>query len=368
MDWQDEEFEAFLRQFRPRRPKPLPTYRRHIVIAALAAAVVLAVVVPTRWLSDAGDDPARSESGASSRTAAEGRATPGRMERTDARLTAAASRVAHVDVKLAAYSIEDSAGGAVPPESGSQVVMSLPAIPPRRTLLTVTPRYPPEAERLGLEGTVDLRLTVNAAGDVTRTERVRSTMELRPDDENGAERVEYYAKNPFAFASESERAAKAWRFEPAKTRMTVVVSFAFTFKDSSEPAGAGAFPAGLPTLSPVPGLSRPGPAPAPAVGARGTSSSQRVRVGGAIKPPVRLVNVNPEYPEEAQAARIEGTVILEIVIGVDGSVIDARVLRSIPELDQAAIDAVLQWVYEPTLLNGEAVEVEVTVTVNFTLR
>jgi protein TonB len=74
------------------------------------------------------------------------------------------------------------------------------------------------------------------------------------------------------------------------------------------------------------------------------------------------------YPEDAKAAGIQGVVILEIVIGEDGSVIEANVLRSIPELDQAAIDAVTQWQYEPTLLNGAPVEVELTVTINFTLR
>ena len=96
-------------------------------------------------------------------------------------------------------------------------------------------------------------------------------------------------------------------------------------------------------------------------------ASQRLRVGGAIKPPVRLVNVNPVYPEDARAAGIEGLVVLEIVIGKTGAVIETQVLRSIPELDQAAIDAVRQWQYQPTLLNGEPVEIEMAVTINFTL-
>ena len=64
------------------------------------------------------------------------------------------------------------------------------------------------------------------------------------------------------------------------------------------------------------------------------------------------------YPEDAKAAGIEGAVILLIVIGEDGSVIEAQVLRSVPELDQAALDAAYQWRYEPTLLNGEPVELE----------
>jgi protein TonB len=64
---------------------------------------------------------------------------------------------------------------------------------------------------------------------------------------------------------------------------------------------------------------------------------------------------------------VQGVVILEAVIGVDGRVSDARILRSIPLLDQAAIDAVQQWEYTPTMLNGVPVPVIMTVTVQFTL-
>ena len=61
-------------------------------------------------------------------------------------------------------------------------------------------------------------------------------------------------------------------------------------------------------------------------------------------------------------------VIIEATIGKDGSVKDAKVLRPVPLLDQAALDAVKQWKYTPTLLNGVPVEVVMTVTVNFTLQ
>ncbi len=93
-----------------------------------------------------------------------------------------------------------------------------------------------------------------------------------------------------------------------------------------------------------------------------------LRVGGAIKPPVRILSVNAIYPEAAQAAGIEGAVVMRITIGEDGSVTNVVVLRSIPMLDEAAIESVLQWQYEPTLLNGVPVEVEMNATVNFTLR
>jgi TonB family protein len=96
-------------------------------------------------------------------------------------------------------------------------------------------------------------------------------------------------------------------------------------------------------------------------------STRRLKVGGPVQPPRKIKHVDPIYPEEARAAGIAGAVIVGIVIGVDGSVIDTVVLRSIPELDQSAIEAVVQWLFEPTLLNGEPVEVEMAVSVNFTL-
>ena len=92
-----------------------------------------------------------------------------------------------------------------------------------------------------------------------------------------------------------------------------------------------------------------------------------MRVGGQIKQPTKLKHVNPVYPPIAQSARVQGVVIIEAVIGPNGKVQDARVLRSIPLLDQAALDAVKQWEFSPTLLNNVPVPVIMTVTVQFTL-
>ncbi len=78
-------------------------------------------------------------------------------------------------------------------------------------------------------------------------------------------------------------------------------------------------------------------------------------------------DVQPVYPPIAQAARVQGIVIIEATIGADGRITDTRVLRSIPLLDQAAVDAVRQWQYTPTQLNGVPVPVIMTVTVTFTL-
>ena len=90
-----------------------------------------------------------------------------------------------------------------------------------------------------------------------------------------------------------------------------------------------------------------------------------VRVGGNIKTPQKIQDAEPVMPPIAAQAGIRGVVILEIIIGTDGSVTDAKVLRSIPLLDQAAIDAARKWKYEPTQLNGMPVQVIMTATVPF---
>lgn len=93
----------------------------------------------------------------------------------------------------------------------------------------------------------------------------------------------------------------------------------------------------------------------------------KVTVGGEIRPPAKVYDAAPLYPAIAQAARVQGIVIIQATIGVDGRVIDATVLRAVPLLDQAALAAVRQWRYTPTRLNGAPVAVVMTVTVNFTL-
>ncbi len=90
--------------------------------------------------------------------------------------------------------------------------------------------------------------------------------------------------------------------------------------------------------------------------------------GGDIRVPQKTRHVAPIYPAIARGSGIQGVVILEAVIGENGRVRDVRVLRSIRLLDQAAIDAVRQWQFTPTLLNGEPVPIVMTVTVSFELK
>jgi TonB family protein len=112
----------------------------------------------------------------------------------------------------------------------------------------------------------------------------------------------------------------------------------------------------------------PPPPPPPPPPSQMVDGQVPVRVGGEIKVPTKLVNVPPIYPEEAKDARVQGVVIIEAVVDASGTVGQARVLRSIPMLDQAAVDAVKQWVFTPTLVNGAPAPVVMTVTVNFTLQ
>jgi protein TonB len=115
-------------------------------------------------------------------------------------------------------------------------------------------------------------------------------------------------------------------------------------------------PAAAPVAAAPAAIAPPPPPPAP------------LRVGGEIKEPKRIHYVPPVYPPIARAAKVQGMVIIQATIDRDGNVKDLQILRHQPMLDQAALDAVSQWKYTPTMLGGQPVEVILTVTVNFTLR
>jgi TonB family protein len=96
----------------------------------------------------------------------------------------------------------------------------------------------------------------------------------------------------------------------------------------------------------------------------------RLRVGGEVEAAKRTNLVHPIYPEAARAAGIHGTVILHAVIGMNGTPLSLRVMNHEidPDLARAAVEAVSQWRYQPTLLNGDPIEVDTTIMVNFTLQ
>lgn len=129
-----------------------------------------------------------------------------------------------------------------------------------------------------------------------------------------------------------------------------------------EPAAGSGVSGGLPGSVDGAGLAVQPEAPPP------PPPVTPVRVSSGLRPPAKVKDVMPVYPDIAMRARVSGLVVLEATIDAEGRVTSVRVLRSVPMLDQAAVDAVRQWEFTPTRLNGVAVPVVMTVTVNFTLR
>jgi len=97
------------------------------------------------------------------------------------------------------------------------------------------------------------------------------------------------------------------------------------------------------------------------------AATSRIRVGGNVQAAAIVRQVMPQYPPIAKTAHISGTVVLHAIIGKDGSVQDLQYMSGPPLLMKSALDAVKQWRYKPTMLNGEPVEVDTTISVVFTL-
>jgi protein TonB len=252
-----------------------------------------------------------------------------------------------------------------------------PENPVPRRVYHVTADYPSAAEAVALQGLVTVRVVLDEAGQVAesriagwrvkrgadgavRTARhvdlemaLNAHVELTPG--RGREPVRSLLEPVLAAAL---RAVRQWQYAPpaqGPLAFDVDVPFGPAVAPNSLPAAAGHAPL---TGDDVP--STPG--------ARLRTSDGAVRVGGNIAPPTKIRHVNPAYPPDAKAEGVQGVVIIEARIEADGTVGEARVLRSIPMLDAAALDAVRQWEFAPTLIDGEPVPVIMTVTINFTLQ
>lgn len=228
---------------------------------------------------------------------------------------------------------------------------------PRRTY-SIAASYPAEARGIDATATVVLAATLDATGRVVEIRKLREPLVMSAS-----------AATPTAlriaaegFVREAANALRQWQYElPAKPPISFSVMFAF--KPGAQAVATqnvGGVAGGI--VGGVPGGVVGGVTGGVAGGVPGA-----IRVGGNIKPPTQLNKVAPVYPQIAQSARVQGIVILEALIDTEGKVTDAKVLRSIPLLDQAAIDAVRQWQYTPTLMNGVPTPVIMTVTVTFNL-
>lgn len=226
-------------------------------------------------------------------------------------------------------------GGVVPGglKSGEKVK-------PPKLVREVKPVYPEAARKAGIEGVVILEATTDTYG------RVASVKILRGDPLLGQAAVE---------------ALEQWVYEPmvinGKPKPVVfTVTMRFTLDGKNKPEVSGV--AGGVELKDGGGKAK----------MLEKFAAGAVKAEGAIEPPKLIKETMPVYPEAARLARVQGVVILSVRADEAGKVIDAMVLRSIPLLDQAAIDAVKQWVYEPMIKDGKPVSVVFTVTVRFQLK
>jgi protein TonB len=131
------------------------------------------------------------------------------------------------------------------------------------------------------------------------------------------------------------------------------------------PSMDGLVPGGIPNGVPNAALTEIARAVPPTIVK--PTSPQKLRISSGVAAGMLVLHVKPQYPMLAMQARVQGTVVLQAVIGKDGTVHDLHVISGHPLLAPAAIEAVKQWRYRPYLLNNEPVEVDTQVNVNFTL-
>jgi TonB family protein len=213
------------------------------------------------------------------------------------------------------------------------VIASVPAggLPPAPPVVNnVTPVYPPLAIQARISGVVRLKTTIATDGSVRR--------------------IEVLSGHPLLVPASME-ALKESKFQPPPVQGDFLVEIPFSIADLSPGAvaAAGELPANHQ------GKKTAGGAPA------------NIVVGANVQSSKLVSQVDPVYPPQAQAAGITGSVTIRVMIGEDGTVINMQPMDGNPILAEAALQAVRQWKYQPTYLNGEPVKVITTVEVPFKL-
>ena len=208
---------------------------------------------------------------------------------------------------------------------------------PRRTRL-IRPSYPPEAAVVGARASVTLRVTLDHLGTVGEVRTVGGPI-LGAMSPGSPADDRSFVTGLLALVKSAKDAVSQWLYEPpADAPIAFDVVIGFTPDGDGEVISQRAGRPSPPDVDPV-----------------------------QSTPATKVKHVTPVYPSAAREAKISGTVILEVDIGAEGFVQDARVVRSIPELDDAALEAVRQWVYTPRRINGEPTPLTMTVTIQFSL-
>ncbi|HEX3321742.1 MAG TPA: TonB family protein [Terriglobales bacterium] len=243
------------------------------------------------------------------------------------------------------------------------------ATPPGSTKLETIKRvpadYPIQASMKGIQGEVILSVWITETGDVERAE---------------------FASGDKIFADSAIAAVKKWKFKPyikngkaVKVSTKVPFDFAFANKtkdypippnpSAAQPAASGdpATQSASPTNPAAQPPASANPADQSAAPATSGDLPKRVRVSQGVAQGMILHKVAPVYPELARRSRIEGTVLMKAIISREGDISELTAISGPRELIQAAMGAVRQWRYRPYLLQGQPVEVETQIVVNFTL-
>ncbi len=231
---------------------------------------------------------------------------------------------------------------------------------PRRSY-GLTPSYPPQAAAIGLRAGVRLRVVLDASGFVAER-RVADAPVVAAFDPTRSNDERAVAAALESITSAALDAVRGWRYEAASAG-PVAFDVTIHFGPETELRVETAVPRADDSTATAQRSPQPDPAEPLPDWARGVP-----RVGGPVRPPTRTTNIAPLYPAEARAAGVQGRVVIDARIDADGRVRNARVLESIPDLDQAALDAVLQWEFSPPLVSGASSAVLMTVTVQFTTR
>jgi protein TonB len=190
-------------------------------------------------------------------------------------------------------------------------IVELGDVKPPKLIKSVTPRYPQNALRQGIQGVVIIEATTDLEGRVTSTRVLKSVPRL---DQAAVKAVKQWVYEPVVING-----------RPRRIVFTVTVRFSLSYGRTNDALAD-------------------------------------------IQPPKLLRRVDPVYPQEAKKAGLEGTVVLGATIDGNGQVTEVKVLESVPGLDQAAIDALKQWLYAPVWVNNQPVIYTFTVSVRFTLK
>jgi len=227
----------------------------------------------------------------------------------------------------------------------------------------VLPHYPQEAREKHVQGDVVLKLTISPEGNVRDVSLVSGDPLLAPAAIGAVKLWKYrpFMSNGQAIGIETQ-AVVNFKLEtpedPGQVSSPDVLPAAGSGIAGEAPSN---IPGGL-TGGEVSAIIGSQPATVPKV-----AMPQRVRVSQGVSAGLLVRKVNPEYPEEARRGRVQGMVLLHVLISKEGDIAKVEVVSGDPLLAPEAIRVVKQWKYKPYLLNGNPVEVDTQILINFTL-